>query len=147
MAGYYKKQGKTLLNILEDIYKEHGFYSEKLISIVLEGIEGSQRILRIMEEFRKEPIKEISDMKSINTIDYLLDETGNPKSNVLEYHLNDGSWYTIRPSGTEPKIKLYIYTKDKDKDISLDKVKKIENSVINRINKIGWIKGIDVLKF
>ena len=137
MAGYYKKQGKTLLNILEDIYKEHGFYSEKLISIVLEGIEGSQRILRIMEEFRKEPIKEISDMKSINTIDYLLDETGNPKSNVLEYHLNDGSWYTIRPSGTEPKIKLYIYTKDKMKDISLDKVKKIENSVINRINKIG----------
>ena len=137
MAGYYKKQGKSLLNVLEDIYEEYGYYNEKLISIVLEGLEGSQRILRIMENFRKEPLKTINDMKLTKTIDYLLDETGNPKSNVLRYYLDDGSWYAIRPSGTEPKIKLYIYTKDKMKDISLDKVKKIENSVINRINKIG----------
>ena len=137
MAGYYKKQDKTLLNVLEDIYKEHGYYSEKLISIVLEGLEGSQRILRIMEEFRREGIKEIYDMKLTKTIDYLLDETGNPKSNVLEYHLDDESWYSIRPSGTEPKIKLYIYTRDKDKDASLDKINKIESTVKKRINNIG----------
>lgn len=137
MAGYYKKQGKNLLDELEDIYKEHGYYSEKLISIVLEGLEGSQKIMKIMENFRKEPIKEINDMKLIEIIDYLTDNTGNPKSNVLKYYLDDGSWYAIRPSGTEPKIKLYIYTKDKVKDISLNKVNKIEDSVKKRINNIG----------
>ncbi len=116
MAAYYKAQGKTLLDELEDIYKEYGYYLEKLISIVLEGIEGSQRIGRIMESFREDPIINIGgDMELVKTIDYLKDETGNPKSNVLKYYFDDGSWYAIRPSGTEPKIKVYIYSKDKDK--------------------------------
>ena len=56
MAGYYKKEGKSLLDVLEDIYKEYGYYKEKLVSIVLEGLEGSRRIGRIMEDFRRKPI-------------------------------------------------------------------------------------------
>lgn len=136
MAGLYKKQGKTLLDVLDEIYKEHGYYSEKLISIVLEGLEGSKRISRIMEEFRKEPIKSIEDMKLIKTIDYLSDNTGNSKSNVLKYYLDDGSWYAIRPSGTEPKIKLYIYSKDPNVIRSKEKVELIESIVRNRMDNI-----------
>jgi phosphoglucomutase len=136
MAGFYKKQGKSLLDVLEDIYKEHGYYKEKLISIVLEGLEGSQRIGRMMEEIRKEPITDFDGIKLDKTIDYLLDDTGNPKSNVLKYYLDDGSWYAVRPSGTEPKIKLYIYSKDKDSKISEEKINTIESIVLKRINSI-----------
>ncbi len=136
MAAYYKAQGKTLLDELEDIYKEYGYYLEKLISIVLEGIEGSQRIGRIMESFREDPIINIGDMELVKTIDYLKDETGNPKSNVLKYYFDDGSWYAIRPSGTEPKIKVYIYSKDKDKKASQNKIKAMEETIINRIESI-----------
>lgn len=136
MAGYYKKQGKSLLDILEELYQEHGYYKEKLKSIVLEGLEGSKRIGRMMEEFRKEPITSFEDMKLIKTIDYLMDETGNPKSNVLKYYLDDGSWYAIRPSGTEPKIKLYIYSKGRNSEISKKKIDIIESAVTNRMNLI-----------
>lgn len=136
MAGYYKKKGKSILDVLEDIYHEHGYYEDRLMSIVLEGLEGSKRISRIMEQFRRSPIMEFGDMKVIKIIDYLLDETGNPKSNVLKYYLDDGSWYAIRPSGTEPKIKLYIYSKDKSSEISKRKTEIIEGNVINVMNLI-----------
>ncbi|MBU5255105.1 phospho-sugar mutase [Tissierella praeacuta] len=136
MAGYYKKKDKSILDVLEDIYHEHGYYEDRLMSIVLEGLEGSKRISRIMEEFRRSPIMEFGDMKVIKIIDYLLDETGNPKSNVLKYYLDDGSWYAIRPSGTEPKIKLYIYSKDRSSEISKRKTEIIEGNVINVMNSI-----------
>ena len=89
-----------------------------------------------MEQFRRSPIMEFGDMKVIKIIDYLLDETGNPKSNVLKYYLDDGSWYAVRPSGTEPKIKLYIYSKDKSSEISKRKTEIIEGNVINVMNSI-----------
>lgn len=136
MAAYYKQRGKTLLDVLEDIYEEFGYYNEKLISIVLEGLEGSQRIKRMMDAFRKEPITNIGEMKLESTIDYLLDETGNAKSNVLRYFLDDGSWYAVRPSGTEPKIKLYIYSKDKSKEKSQEKVDLIFKIVKERMDGI-----------
>lgn len=136
MAAYYKKLGKSLLDVMEDLYKEHGYYLNNLISIVLEGIEGSERIQRIMDSFRKKPITEIDNMKLVNTIDYLYDETDTPKSNVLKYYFDDGSWYAIRPSGTEPKIKIYIYSKDADKASSENKIKYIEKAVMNRIESI-----------
>lgn len=136
MAAYYKLKGKTLLDELEELYNEHGYYLEKLISIVLEGIEGSQRIERIMDSFREEPIQNIDNMKLIKTIDYLQDKTGNPKSNVLKYYFDDGSWYAVRPSGTEPKIKIYIYSKDENRTTSENKIKAIEKAAMNRIESI-----------
>lgn len=136
MAGYYKKQNINLVEKLEEIYKEHGYYKEELISIVLEGLEGSQRIGRIMDEFRKNSIKTFEDMNLVNTIDYLLDETGNPKSNVLKYFLDDGSWYAVRPSGTEPKIKLYIYAKDKSLERSLEKINIIKSNVLSKMDNV-----------
>src|SRR5690606_13752711 len=106
--------GKSLLDRLEELYEKYGYYLDKLISLVLEGIEGQDRIKRIMDSFRNSPITNIEDMKLVKVIDYLKDETGNPKSNVLKYIFIDGSWYAVRPSGTEPKIKIYIYSKDKN---------------------------------
>lgn len=136
MAAYYKKRGKSLLEILDDIYKEYGYYKEDLISISLEGLDGSKRIERIMVDFRKDAIEKIGSMKLEKTVDYLLDDTGLPKTNALIYFLDDESWYALRPSGTEPKIKLYIYSKDRDEKESEEKIKSIKDKVLERIESI-----------
>lgn len=136
MAAFYKKQGKTLLDVMEEIYKEYGYFLEKPISIELEGIEGSQMIKKIMKEIRSNPIEKLGEMSLERTVDYLNDDTGNPKSNVLKFYLDDGSWYAIRPSGTEPKLKIYIYTRDENKEKSLDKIDKISEVVLGKIEEI-----------
>ena len=136
MAAYYKKNGKNLLEVLEEIYQEFGYYKENLVSVVLEGIEGSKRIERMMDYFRENPIPKIGNMKLFSVIDYLLDETGNDKSNVLKYILDDGSWYVVRPSGTEPKIKIYIYSKDKEEEESARKIDLIEKNVVEEMMSV-----------
>ena len=136
MAGYYKKRGKSLLEVLEDIYEEYGYYSERLFQLVLEGIEGQKRISRMMIDIRNNPILKIGDMKLVKTIDYLNDETDAGVSDVLKYYLDDGSWYAVRPSGTEPKITLYVYSKAKTKDESKHKVDLIEKIVKERMESI-----------
>ena len=81
-----------------------------MISIVKEGADGQALIGRIMDVFRAEGLTDIGDHKVVRVTDYLKDNTGLPKSNVLKYELDDESWLAIRPSGTEPKIKLYVYS-------------------------------------
>ncbi|WP_100065187.1 phospho-sugar mutase [Miniphocaeibacter massiliensis] len=110
MVGYYKNQNKSLLDILEELYNEYGYYDEQLNSIVLEGLEGQCRIKMIMEEFRESPIEKIGYKKLVKVEDFLKDIKNMGKSNVLKFYYDDGSWYALRPSGTEPKIKTYIYT-------------------------------------
>ena len=136
MAAYYKKQGKSVLDILNEVYEEHGYYNEKLISIVLEGLEGQMQIRRIMKDIRNNPIEEIGDMELEKTIDYLNEETDVGRSDVLKYYMDDGSWYAVRPSGTEPKIKLYIYSKGKTKAESFDKIDLIEKTVRDRMESV-----------
>lgn len=123
MAAYYKKQGKSLLDVLDDMYKEHGYYSNDVISITLQGLDGKARIGRIMEEFRNNPLESLADFKTVNIVDYKLDNTGLPKSNVLKYYFEDDSWVAIRPSGTEPKIKLYINAVSKENEKVADNKK------------------------
>ncbi|MDO5017806.1 MAG: phospho-sugar mutase [Lagierella massiliensis] len=137
MAAFYKKQGKSLLDVLEELRQEFGYYNERLISIVLEGIEGQERISRIMEEFRNNPITEIKNIKLVKTVDYLMDETGIPKSNVIKYYFDDGSWYALRPSGTEPKVKIYIYSKGNSLKESEKKLDLFEKSTVGKIDKIS----------
>lgn len=136
MAGFYKKQGLSLLNVLEKIYEEFGYYSEKQISIVLEGVEGQQRIKRMMDDIRHMPVESIGEMMLQKTVDYLSDETDAGRSNVLKYYMDDGSWYAIRPSGTEPKIKLYIYSKGKSEKDAKEKVELIEKVVRHRMESV-----------
>lgn len=121
MAGYYKKMGKSMLDVLEEIYKEHGFYANDVISITLTGIDGQERIGRIMESVRQNPIKDLAGLKTDHIIDYKNDDTGLAKSNVLKYFFKDNSWLALRPSGTEPKIKVYVNAIDKDEKSSTEK--------------------------
>jgi phosphoglucomutase len=146
MAAYYKKKGSNVLNELDRLYKIHGYFKEGLKSITMEGMEGSQKILRIMDWFRNTKIDSIGSLNISSTMDYsrsvkkLRDGSEEkielPKSNVLKYVLEDGSWFVLRPSGTEPKIKIYFSAVDKDKDASEEKYNEITEFVYGLIEKI-----------
>lgn len=136
MAAYYKSYGKSLLDVIDELFSEYGYYSNEVVSIVLEGLDGQERISRIMTQVRSNPIKEVCGYKVKNIIDYQNDDTGLPKSNVLKYYLEDDSWFAIRPSGTEPKIKIYINAIGKDMDESKDKLVKINKFMQDMIDSI-----------
>nr|WP_072514403.1 phospho-sugar mutase [Ndongobacter massiliensis] len=136
MAAFYKKQGKNLLQVLEELYERYGYYNESLVSVVLEGMDGQALIGRIMEDFRAKPIAEIDNMKLVEAVDYQKDETGLPKSNVLKYRYDDKSWYALRPSGTEPKIKLYMYSVADNRAASEEKLEKIEAVCRERMDRV-----------
>ena len=121
-ACYYKSKGKTLWDAMIDIYEKYGYYKETQVSIVLEGAEGAEKIKEMMQQMRKEKVEKIGNYKVLKIRDYQLNEvidintqekteTGLPKSNVLYYELENDNWCCIRPSGTEPKIKLYMGVK------------------------------------
>ena len=134
MAAYYKKRGKSLLDVLQELYEEQGYYFERVNSYVLKGLDGQERIKRMMVDFRENPLVSLGELTHDRTEDYLKGVGEIPKSNVLKFFFQDGSWYAIRPSGTEPKIKRYIYSSDKDKDKAKEKIDWIEAEVIRRFN-------------
>lgn len=136
MAAYYKKEGKSLLDVLREIYNEYGYYQGDLASLVLEGSEGKKLISLIMEEFRNDPIKELGSLKLDSITDYEKDDTGLPKSNVLKYLYDDKSWYALRPSGTEPKIKMYIYSVGNSVKDAKEKIELIKKTVSDKTDKI-----------
>lgn len=146
-AAYYKKQGKNLIDVLEETYKEFGYYREKQISLVLEGIEGSRRISRMMEVYRKEYPTEIKGVKLVEYADYKYGKEVNiitggetksdiPASNVLKFTLEDGSWYAVRPSGTEPKIKIYLYSKADNNEAAEEKISSMEEVVLSKLHSV-----------
>lgn len=141
MAGYYKKQCKTLIDVLNDLFEQYGYYSENTVSISLEGIEGQQRIARMMDEIRKIYPTKIGAADIVEITDYEIQEktdvkTGKKekidieKTNAIRFLYSDGCWYTLRPSGTEPKIKLYIYTKAENMKKSKDLLQEVEKTVL-----------------
>ncbi|MDO5047435.1 MAG: phospho-sugar mutase [Anaerococcus sp.] len=136
MAAYYKEKGLSLLDVIEELFKEYGYYSNDVISIVLEGLDGQERIGRIMTFVRENPLEEVAGLKVKNIIDYANDDTGLPKSNVLKYYLDDDSWFALRPSGTEPKIKLYINAIDDNKKDSEEKLKAINKFMQEIIDSV-----------
>lgn len=117
-AAYYKMQGMTLWDQMQEMYKKYGYYKEKQMSITLKGVEGAEEIKIMMENMRNNPEKEIAGLKVISFGDYQKQEimhengekeaTGLPKSNVLYFELEKNAWVCVRPSGTEPKIKFYM---------------------------------------
>lgn len=135
-AAYYKSIGKTLLDVRSELFAKYGTYKEKQIALVLEGIEGSQRIGRMMSTYRTDYPTEIGSLKVSEAIDYKNGYKDIPASNVLKYYLEDGSWYAVRPSGTEPKIKLYIYTKADSDQAARANIELIESTVLDRLNSI-----------
>ena len=138
MANYYKKQGLNVLELLDRIYKEYGYFGEDLVNISLKGQKGAERIVKVLDYFRgvdkfdnklfdvtmKEDY-ELSIRKDF--INIKEEEITLPKSNVIKYFLSDGSWFVLRPSGTEPKMKVYLssvaptYAKAKARIIDIKK--------------------------
>lgn len=118
-AAFYKTQGKTLRDVLVELYNRHGWYRESLVSITKKGMDGAREINALLEGLRKQPLREIAGIPVVSIEDYetqnrmIVDLSTNekltlPQSNVLKYFLADGSWVCVRPSGTEPKVKYYF---------------------------------------
>ena len=108
-AAWAADSGKSLYGLLMDIYAKYGYYREKMLSFTMKGKAGLEKIASLMVSFRNEPLKAIGGVPVVRVIDYTRpEETGLPSSNVLQYVAEDGTVLTVRPSGTEPKIKFYI---------------------------------------
>ena len=108
-TAWLADQGKTPYQFLQDIYKEYGYFKESLMSVYKTGEEGAAKIQQMMSNFREHPFDEIGGEKVVRVVDYLdAAATGLPKSNVLQFYSADGDVVTVRPSGTEPKIKFYF---------------------------------------
>ncbi len=139
-AAYYKKQGLTLWDQMVKMYEKYGFYKEQAISITLEGIDGTDKINKIMNNLRQNPPKKFGNYEVEKIRDYKLakiidiktgkeDKTNLPISNVLYYELNNDAWICIRPSGTEPKIKYYIGVKGNSFEDAKEKLDKLKNCI------------------
>ncbi|MGN1220493.1 MAG: phospho-sugar mutase [Candidatus Cryptobacteroides sp.] len=116
-AAWAADQGKTLYQLLQDIYAEFGYYKESLISVVRKGKAGAEEIAAIMTDYRNNPPKEMAGSPVVKVVDYSKPETtGLPASNVLQFYNEAGDVVTVRPSGTEPKIKFYFGIKGSDAD-------------------------------
>lgn len=124
-AAWAAEQGMTLYQLLQKIYKEYGLYLEKMVYIVRKGKTGAEEIARIMTDYRTTPPAEIAGRKVVKVIDYLEPEkTGLPKSNVLQFFNEDGDVVSVRPSGTEPKIKFYFGAHGSDAPEKIELLKK-----------------------
>lgn len=124
-AAWCAEQGKTLYTLLMDIYEEFGVYKEALLSLTKKGKAGVEEIQAMMKRFREEPPEELGGSPVIRVVDYNRpEETGLPRSNVLQFYSEDGSVVSVRPSGTEPKIKFYFGVHGADADGKLERLKK-----------------------
>lgn len=132
MAAWYKNQGKTLVDGLNEIYEEYGYYLDYLDSFVLKGKDGAEKIQNLMVTFREKGTALLPDIKEI--IDFSTGIRDLPKENVLKYIFKDGSWMAVRPSGTEPKIKVYYSIVDADKNNAKIRLEEIRNTIGAIIN-------------
>ncbi len=124
-AAYLLDRGQSIYGYLQEIYAEYGYYKEGLTSIYRMGKEGAAEIENIMKEYRSNPPKELAGSKVVKVIDYLYPEkTGLQKSNVLQFICEDGTITSVRPSGTEPKIKFYFGVRGDNADERLEALKK-----------------------
>ena len=144
VAAYYKAQGKTLYDGLLEVFEKHGYFREGLVSLTLKGKDGAEQIQNLMTTFRGNCPVEVAGLKVTIAEDYKAslrtkiigdgtEEIHLPKSNVLKYYLEDGSWFCLRPSGTEPKIKFYFGVQGSTLQHSEEKLESIKNDIMNRV--------------
>ena len=148
VAAYCKSQGITLWDYMLDLYEKYGYYKEGLYTITLKGVTGADKIRKIMSELRRNPLTEIDGRKVVRTRDYernmIVDhvtdeitESGLPRSNVLYYELEGDAWACVRPSGTEPKIKLYYGIKGNSLQDADEKLESFRNALTERLNALA----------
>ena len=144
VAAYYKSKGKTLYEGLLEIFDKYGYFKESLRSLTLKGKEGAEKIASILTQFRQNPLQQVAGLKVAFVEDYKTSirtnvQTGEttsidlPGSNVLKYFLEDGSWFCVRPSGTEPKAKFYFGVNADSLEASKKLVAKLEEDVMNAV--------------
>ncbi len=131
MAAYHKNNGRTLVDALENLWSEYGYYLDSLETVVLKGKEGSEKIRASMAAMRSAGKALFNDCKEVE--DYSEGFRGLPKENVLRFIFEDGSWAAARPSGTEPKLKLYFSVKGKDRDSAAARCEKIKEILLGMI--------------
>lgn len=147
LATFYKSQGITLYEGLQQLYKKYGYFKEDIRSITLKGIDGLKNINKIMTYLRTNTPTEINNTKITQFTDYKIGETKNictnetkhtnlPKSNVLYFTLQDKSWFCVRPSGTEPKIKVYFGVEQKTEEDAHITLKNLITNVMQIIENI-----------
>lgn len=146
-AAYYKQKRMTLYDGLIELYEKYGYYKESLTSFTLKGKDGAEQISHIMNKFREHPptgimgvaVEKIEDYQSgkrTNLLTAQQERIDLPSSNVLKFWLQDGSWFAIRPSGTEPKVKFYFGVSQGTENESKERLKEVKASVINLVKKI-----------
>ncbi len=145
LASWLKGRNQTIVDYLDEIYEKYGYYLEYTENIVLKGFEGAERIQRIVQNFREtglelkgHTIVKVEDYKA-QTRTYQegkVEKITLPKQNFLKYYLEDGSWVTVRPSGTEPKIKIYFSVHTSAKSKSVEELESIKSQVLKKIKKI-----------
>ena len=146
MTLYYKKQGKTLYDALVEIYEQYGYFKESLVSVELKGKEGQEKIGRCLDLLRADEITEVNGVKVVKSFDYksstekdLIANTTSkinlPKSNVLKYIIEDDSWFVVRPSGTEPKMKVYLAVKGNSLEDADKQTERFKSSVMAIVNE------------
>ena len=145
MAAYEKEKGRSLYQKLLDLYVEYGCYQESLISITKKGMDGSKQIAEMMENYRNNPPKKLAGLDVVQLLDYNTQQSRNlqsgesvaillPRSNVLQFILEDGSKISARPSGTEPKIKFYFSVNEPLADVSA--YEQVKSSLSRKIEQI-----------
>ncbi len=145
VASYYKEQGKTLIQVLDDLFKEFGYYLEGVHNIGLAGIEGANRIQKIMHYFQNTKLTDIAGrhIQTFEDYDKLVKVENDkmsaltlPRSFVLKYIFDDGGWFALRPSGTEPKLKIYIAIKGKTKEEATNLIINLKKEILCMIDNI-----------
>ena len=149
MTLYYKEKGLTLYEALINLYEEYGYTKETLVSIELQGKEGQDKITKCIDTLRNDKVTEINGIKVVKAFDYKLSEEVSyennnvikseinlPKSNVLKYILEDDSWFVVRPSGTEPKMKVYLSIVGESLKSSEEKINAFKEDVMDKISNI-----------
>lgn len=147
MAAYYKKKGKLLEDVLNDIYNEHGYYIEETVSLSFAGVTGLNKMKSIMEHFRENKLNTLAGKNIPFIYDYKLgialslkdgktEKLNYPKSDVLKFSFEDGSWLVLRPSGTEPKLKVYFSIKGENKAESMEILEKAKKEILYLIDRV-----------
>jgi phosphoglucomutase len=134
-AAYYKSKGQTLYEVLQDLYAVHGAFKEALESRTMKGIDGVAAIQGIMTDWRGNAPEQIAGIPVTSVKDYAEGIEGLPRENVLKYTLADQSWFCLRPSGTEPKIKIYFSVCGTSEQDSNAKLERLRTAVMSRIDK------------
>lgn len=147
LAAYYKTKGMSLYDGLIALYEKYGYYKEDITSITLKGIDGAAQIKKVMDTLRAEALTEVAGTNVIEARDYSVDKivnmvtgeeskSGLPSSNVLYYILENGTWFCVRPSGTEPKIKVYFGSSGKTQEEADSKVKTASDGILAIVDEI-----------